>query len=444
MMLCMSSLIPALGLVLLVHLTRASYLTDHERKSGGTGEKWGYVKVRENANQFWWFYGAHNDTPQTPLVLWLQGGPGASSCGFGNFEEIGEVNREMQERNTTWLKSANLLFVDHPVGSGFSYVTDEGAFATNKTQMAEDLLTVFKSFVDAMPVFQSRPFFIFTESYGGKYTSVFGVRLLEAIKHKEIKCNFKGVALGDSFISPVDFVINWGPYLSQFNLLDQRDLSAIQDVAAKSVKAAEGGEYVKANELNEFVQQLIDSATDSVNVYNVLQHHTKPDKLSNGRSSNMPYPSNIGIYQSDSLADFMNGPIRQKLEIIPESVKWGGQSADVYKHLVGDIMRNVIKEVDVLLENEISVTIYQGQLDMICGTSGAEAWMPKLKWKYINDFLNSERMAIYTDGKPGETQAFYKKYRNLHMFYIMNAGHMVPSDNAEMALKMLNMLIGTP
>lgn len=32
-----------------------------------------------------------------------QGGPGASSTGFGNFEEIGPLDRELDERDTTWV-----------------------------------------------------------------------------------------------------------------------------------------------------------------------------------------------------------------------------------------------------------------------------------------------------------------------------------------------------
>ena len=31
-----------------------------------------------------------------------------------------------------------------------------------------------------------------------------------------VKCNFKGVGLGDSWISPMDFVNAWGPYLYHF------------------------------------------------------------------------------------------------------------------------------------------------------------------------------------------------------------------------------------
>ena len=100
-------------------------------------EDWNYVQVRENAFMFWWLYGANTSDPSErvdkPLIMWLQGGPGGSSTGFGNFEELGPLTVELKPRNTTWLQAANVLFVDNPVGSGYSYVTDKDAFTTNVT-----------------------------------------------------------------------------------------------------------------------------------------------------------------------------------------------------------------------------------------------------------------------------------------------------------------------
>lgn len=95
-------------------------------------EYWGYVNVRPNAFMFWWLY-MKDEGVDKPLIMWLQGGPGGSSTGFGNFEEIGPQNVQLKPRNTTWLKEANLLFVDNPVGAGYSYVTRDDAYTTNVT-----------------------------------------------------------------------------------------------------------------------------------------------------------------------------------------------------------------------------------------------------------------------------------------------------------------------
>ncbi|KAL8163741.1 UNVERIFIED_CONTAM: hypothetical protein K2H54_036241 [Gekko kuhli] len=69
-------------------------------------QAWGYVPVRSNASMFWWLYYADNPAKnftELPLILWLQGGPGASGCGYGNFEEIGPLDADLKPRRTTWV-----------------------------------------------------------------------------------------------------------------------------------------------------------------------------------------------------------------------------------------------------------------------------------------------------------------------------------------------------
>ncbi|XP_020912709.1 retinoid-inducible serine carboxypeptidase, partial [Exaiptasia diaphana] len=247
-------------------------------------EKWSYVNVRENAHMFWWLYGAQtspSERASLPLILWLQGGPGGSSTGFGNFGELGPLDVNLRPRNTTWTQVANVLFVDNPVGAGFSYVTNNNAYTKDVTEIAEDLLTMLQSFMKEMPVFQNIPFFIFCESYGGKMTAAFGVRLYKAISSGEIRCNFKAVALGDSWISPVDSVLTWGPYLYSVSLLDENSLAKVNAVAQSTAKAVEMGQYKNATKLWGDTEAAITEYTDNVDVYNILIHNAPPFPKSN-------------------------------------------------------------------------------------------------------------------------------------------------------------------
>ncbi|CAI9617180.1 unnamed protein product, partial [Staurois parvus] len=107
------------------------------------------------------------------------GGPGGSGCGFGNFAEIGPLDVNLKPRNSSWVQVASLLFVDNPVGTGYSYTTDSGAFARDVDMVSKDMLVLLKEFFHSKPDFQAIPFYIFSESYGGKMAAVISLALHE-------------------------------------------------------------------------------------------------------------------------------------------------------------------------------------------------------------------------------------------------------------------------
>nr|XP_055114798.1 retinoid-inducible serine carboxypeptidase isoform X2 [Symphalangus syndactylus] len=365
-------------------------------------EVWDYVTVRKDAYMFWWLYYATNSCKnfsELPLVMWLQGGPGGSSTGFGNFEEIGPLDSDLKPRKTTWLQAASLLFVDNPVGTGFSYVNGSGAYAKDLAMVASDMMVLLKTFFNCHKEFQTVPFYIFSESYGGKMAAGIGLELYKAIQQGTIKCNFAGVALGDSWISPVDSVLSWGPYLYSMSLLEDKGLAEVSKVAEQVLNAVDKGLYREATELWGKAEMIIEQNTDGVNFYNILTKSTPTSTMESSLEFTQSHlvhlcQRHVRHLQRDALSQLMNGPIRKKLKIIPEDQSWGGQ----------------------------------------------EAWVRKLKWPELPKFSQLKWKALYSDPKSLETSAFVKSYKNLAFYWILKAGHMVPSDQGDMALKMMRLV----
>ena len=349
---------------------------------------------------------------------------------------------------------ANLIsgFQSFKINPILHFMVSHRFFLFCSTGIAEDLLTMLKAFLDEMPVFKNISFYIFCESYGGEMTSAFGVTLHQAIQKSEIECNFKGVALGDSWISPIDTVLTWGPYLYALSLLDETDYNKVNQAANKTAKAFYDGDYNLSTKLWGVLEAVISETTDNVNVYSVLRHNVQsPFKksmlMSSGKDVYLDklYWQHVSQLQQDNLSAFMNGPIRRKLRIIPDEVTWGGQSANVFSHQSTDFMKPVIKEVSQLLNLGLMVVVYEGQLDMICDTLGAEVWMNKLAWSKLKEFTTKTRQPLYppSQREKKQTGAFVKEFDNLHFYYILKAGHMVPADAPEMALTMLTRILGT-
>ena len=311
-------------------------------------------------------------------------------------------------------------------------------------------MVFFQSFLEKLPIFKTIPFHIVGESYGGKMAAAFGAALHDAILEEKILCKFAGVALGDPLISFPDIVLSYGPYLYSLSLLDEKDLYDILQLSTETAEAVEEGNYSKAMHLSDQGNILIAEVTDNVDVYYILRHNV-PDsvnipalyKNSSRLSHHHLFTHYITKTHSNTLFDLMNGPIRKKLGIIPGNVTWGGQSHLVEESQYADIPSSVLPDVSKLLRDGMKVVVYEGQLDMICGVLGAESWINKLDWGYLPQFHNSSRKPYYVPSNLAEkeTAAFLKAFKNFELYYILNAGHMVPIDAPEMALEMLRNIL---
>ncbi|XP_070703890.1 retinoid-inducible serine carboxypeptidase [Pempheris klunzingeri] len=406
-------------------------------------EAWNYVEVRPGAHMFWWLYYADGPSAEElPLVMWLQGGPGGSGSGFGNFEEIGPLDKNLKPRETSWVQAASVLFVDNPVGTGFSYTEKPDGFTTDVAMVASDMLVLLNHFFTERAEFQSVPFYIFSESYGGKMAAAISLELTKAIAQGTVKCNFAGVALGDSWISPLDSVMTWGPYLYTTSLLDDYGLAEVSSAAQAVKDAVEQEQFQKATELWSLTETAVEQNTNGVNFYNILTQETDEKVKSSAGEDFISLLSrrHIRPLHSQSLSELMNGPIRKKLGIIPQNVTWGGQAEEVFSYMAGDFMRPVVDIVDQLLSAGVNVTVYNGQLDLIVDTMGQELWVKRLKWEGLSGFNKLRWTPLDDPTSPGITGAFCKTYKNFAFYWILKAGHMIPSDQGPMALQMLKMI----
>uniref|UniRef100_A0A5B7A2R5 Carboxypeptidase n=1 Tax=Davidia involucrata TaxID=16924 RepID=A0A5B7A2R5_DAVIN len=410
-------------------------------------EDWGYVEVRPKAHMFWWYYRSpyrvQDPNKPWPIILWLQGGPGASGVGIGNFEEVGPLDIDLKPRNSTWLQKADLLFVDNPVGTGFSFVEDTKLLVKTDEEAATDLITLLVEIFNMNESLQKSPLYIVAESYGGKFAVTLGLSALKAIETGKLKLKLGGVALGNSWISPEDFVFSWGPLLKDVSRLDNNGVQKSNSLAQKIKQQIGNGEFEDATDSWGELESLIGSSSNYVDFYNfLLDSGMDPISLTTAELSKEIAMKRYSRYL-DSLRtspvdvdSLMNGAIRKKLKIIPDNVQWGGQSDLVFTSLTGDFMRPRINEVDELLAKGVNVTVYNGQLDVICATKGTEAWVGKLKWEGLKTFLSMDRTPIYC-GDETVTKGFTKSYRNLHFYWILGAGHFVPVDQPCIALSMV-------
>ena len=61
---------------------------------------------------------------------------------------------------------SNLLYVDQPAGTGFSYVTSPLGYVTNEREIATELWNFLLEFYKLYPKYSTLDLYVFGESYG--------------------------------------------------------------------------------------------------------------------------------------------------------------------------------------------------------------------------------------------------------------------------------------
>ncbi|KAH8617851.1 putative Serine carboxypeptidase [Trypanosoma vivax] len=365
-----------------------------------------------------------------PLVLWLQGGPGASSQ-LSDLLETGPVaiqaanNSEgyvLRRRNHTWAERVTMLYVDNPVGTGFSYSMDPRGLVSSDEEVGIALVDFLARFLRRHSEYLNNDLWIFSESYGGKMAAHFGATLGARLKGGSFpypQLRFKGVEIGDGWVGPVDCMYSYGPYLRSFAQVSPRQATFLERFAALAKGALEKGDGARATSFWEQQQRVMSDYADGVNVYNVMFYRNY-------------LPDEEG-YLRDNLTASL-----KRSGIMPDWVSYGSQSSAVFDKMRSTFMRDAVAQVDALLHMGYEVHVVSGQLDLIVNTLCADAWVSRLQWPYISRLYDQERTPLTLSGD--RVAGFVQSYKNMHIWTINAAGHMAPADFPEATELMLTVI----
>ncbi|KAI0695231.1 Alpha/Beta hydrolase protein [Cytidiella melzeri] len=107
-----------------------------------------------------------------PWAIWLNGGPGESSL-VGMLLENGPLriaeNGSIIPNNASWDKLVDFVWVDQPVGTGYSTVDANGGYIQNEDEMGEDFLSFLSNLVKIFPSLTTRPLLLTGSSYAGTF-----------------------------------------------------------------------------------------------------------------------------------------------------------------------------------------------------------------------------------------------------------------------------------
>jgi cathepsin A (carboxypeptidase C) len=98
-------------------------------------------------------------------------------------------------------------------------------------------------------------------------------------------------------------------------------------------------------------------------------------------------------------------------------------------------MTNLEPKITDLLNANYDVLVYSGDKDYICNWRGGEKWTHNQKWEGKKEFNNAGYIDWNVNGKAA---GHLKTHKNFKFLRVFDAGHMVPMNQPEAALQMIN------
>ncbi|KAJ8474878.1 hypothetical protein ONZ45_g15798 [Pleurotus djamor] len=110
-----------------------------------------------------------------------------------------EADFSISQNNFSWHKLADAIWVDQPVGTGYS-TCDENGFVANEDQMGQDFVGFLSNLVKVFPSLATRPLYLTGESYAGTYIPYITKTIFST---PNPPVNLRKIAIGDGAIGPI-------------------------------------------------------------------------------------------------------------------------------------------------------------------------------------------------------------------------------------------------
>jgi carboxypeptidase C (cathepsin A) len=350
--------------------------------------------------------------PSVPFLVWLNGGPGASSLTGLLAENLGPVQiqpnatlRPNPERPT---RAFHLLTVDNPVGAGYSKTAD-AAYVRSEAEVRTQFLAVLRVFFARHPEYRANPFWVTGESYAGHYVP--NVALAIAANASEI--DLRGVVIGNGMFNMAVQYRDLGRLAFANGVIDERGVAEMDARQATCLAAIEATPAV-AGEVceNATVRWLFSDAPGAAGAlfyYDVgLTDAAWFDDL------------------TAAMGKYLNRPdVRAALHAGDASWVQADETGPVADALLRDWTVRSDLVLEQLLERGLKVYLYNGVRDLSsCNHIGNLAVARGLRWSGQDDFAAAPNAPW-----PSRTQvhAHLRGTGRLQYATLLRTGHLVPT-----------------
>nr|POE85469.1 pheromone-processing carboxypeptidase kex1 [Quercus suber] len=405
----------------------------------------GHVEItpEHHGNLFFWLFKNRHIADRRRTVLWLNGGPGCSSLD-GAMMEIGpyRINKDgtLRFNDGGWDEFSNVLFVDNPVGTGFSYV-DGDSYLHELDEMSSNMIMFLEKWFAIFPEHAHDDIYIAGESYAGQHIPYIAQAIVERnAKNPGHEWNITGLLIGNGWISGPEQYLAYLPFAYESGIVkpgSDADSKIIRQ-QTECVEALDKGgfKHVDTGACESILTEtLLLSQVDNqcVNMYDVRLKDSYP-------SCGMNWPPDLA-----QLTPYLRRQdVLEALHINPDKktgwTECNNQVSSSFKASKSAPSKDLLPG----LLTRMPIILFSGDQDLICNHLGTEDLINKLTWNGATGMeLSPGTWAPRRDWTfEGEPAGIYQSARNLTYIKFYNSSHMVPFDYPRRSRDMLDRFIG--
>ncbi|KAG8847808.1 hypothetical protein FRB96_001396 [Tulasnella sp. 330] len=355
----------------------------------------------------------------------------------------GYIDINNNENYTTKASTAPLvlwfngvLYIDQPIGAGFSYGTED---ADSSKSAATKIWVMLQTFFETYPQYEGRELILAAESYGGHYGPEF-VTYFDAQNKKIRLGSLKGEAitvsalmLNGGWIDPIAQYTSYPefaahpPGYTSFISKETFQLATAglrgSDGCLDSLKEcnAGGSDSICAFAYSYCTEFVFNPALGDRDPYDIRSKKNDP----------LPPPWHI---------DYLHQPNIQKA--IGAEVKYLECSISVvFDNFVnaGDFTRTLLPQLGALADSKLKILVWYGDADYICNWVGGLALTREMEWYGKHRFGKAHFKDVKISGVGHVGQVI--NVDNFSFLRVFKAGHKVPFYQPVASLEFLKQVI---
>ncbi|OAA55196.1 Peptidase S10, serine carboxypeptidase [Cordyceps fumosorosea ARSEF 2679] len=420
--------------------------------SYGEAQWAGTVNVADDRQLFYWFTESRGDPSRDPLLLWMNGGPGASSL-VGLLTELGpcvlQPGASAPVPNPwSWNNNASVIFLDQPAGTGFSSVAEGGRAPSTDEDGAADFQTFLNVFFrDVFPEKAALPLYIAGESYAGHFTSTYTKHILDARAFNS-KDAFWGEIAG---LINVNAVLDWtavsiGVYellCSEYRGRDFLDPEECDSIRLEMPEVVRLGQECRMGTARYSCLGLMLFFLDHIDP--AYRKRIEAGERNN-YDVNLPCVNQNGFCEDTkhgNITRYLNQPHIKQAMGVPESMTFELLNSIVGGNYAIEMSKSRAKTLESVLDapprtglDKIRLLVLNGNEDYIVNTPGQKWQYDNLFWSGFADYRISNWRELPDDVK---ASGFWKGTDDGRLVFVGvdGAGHGVPGYLPEASYRIL-------